>query len=402
MNEFTLLARCCAAARGLPVPDPEGGGDDISRRDEGAFIALAKQHKVPATAFAGLKALGLAFGAPAMRDLKRTAASQGAARLLLMQEWPLITEAFKSAGIPCLTIKGPASSLQLYGSALTREFGDLDLLVNVPELSCVVPIMKSFGYNSFLYSVAAAIAPHSALAAKVHHAVFQKEGRPSLVEVHGRTWTDGRDLYREDIDALFARSTSVTHNGVAYSTLSLADQGVFLIAHGVSHAWCLLHWVLDAAALFNRSDEALHREMAQRIVALGMERQLKLTVGLIKKLFPILIPEPLMAIVAEERRRLKGSLGFARESLHVGGRKMNGNVNIFRLSLVYLMPLAPRFWQKLSILTSLWLTPQSDIDALPLPRFLRFLYIPLRPFFVIPRRIMRTLHRRRSQLARAI
>ena len=130
------------------------------------------------------------------------------------------------------------------------------------------------------------------LAAKSHHAVFQKPGHPAHVEIQGRSWTDGRDLYPQSIDPLFIRSEIVSHAGENFPTPSQVDQYVFLIAHGVTHAWCLLHWVLDVAVVLHRMDEGLHREMAERIVSLGMERQLKLTVNLISRLFSLSVPGP--------------------------------------------------------------------------------------------------------------
>ena len=394
MREFELLARCCGMARGIPLAEMNPENRDFKDIDDEKFVALAAQHKVAGAAFLALKAMEPLIGASGLRELKRTATTLKAARSFLLKDWRSITEAFNGAGIPCLTLKGPASSLQLYGDALTREYGDLDLLVDLPELSDIVPVMAALGYALDDALPESGTANHP-LMQKIHHLAFHKNDRPSHVEIHGRTWTDGRELYRESLDALFSRSVSVEYDGIEFRTLRLADQAVFLIAHGVMHAWCLLHWVLDVAVLLNRKDEALHRDIAGRIAALGMERQLKLTVEVIRSLYPVDLPEPLAALVRGVRRSLAGPLGFSLDRLHQGGRDMGKISNILLLSSKYLMPLTSSPGKKLAVLVVPWLISPVDVDRLHLPKYLLFLHFPLRPLFALGRRLRRLREKRK-------
>ncbi|MDP2790125.1 MAG: nucleotidyltransferase family protein [Rectinemataceae bacterium] len=387
--EFDLLAHCCGLARGIPTLTDMSASGVPAGLEEDRFIALARQHKVSGTAYAGLGKAGIELSPEGMRILAREARVSRATHSLLLRDWLEIVAAFKSKNIRALTIKGPASSIQLYGDPLTREFGDLDLLVDITDIDSILPLMAGTGYAPVDASALRPTSANGPLMQKSHHVVFGKAGRPFHIEIHGKTWQEDKQLYPVQTDELFERAVALGDGAEWGDSLDLADHTLFIIAHGTRHAWCLLHWLLDMAALLNRDDDDLHRKVALGIQAMGMERQLKLACAVVQSVYPVTIPAPLQEIITGEKASLARATRFALARLQVGGRDMATLRNILESSLMYLPAFVKKPTHKIKLFFRPFLTPQIDTETLHLPKPLYFLYVPLRPFFVLSRRLKR-------------
>lgn len=395
--EFSRLAYCCALARGIPVANKIPLPEFRAGLDEKCFIKLARQHKVVWTAYTGLKKAGLALSPEGMRLLSREALIGRSTRSLIFQDYLKLVAAFKVQNIRMLVIKGPASSFQLYGDPLTREFNDLDILADIADIQSVVPLMLRLGYEPTDASTLSPTGLDSAFVQKqLHHVNFQKAGRPYLVEIHGKTWQEDKEFAPELIEAFFDRSVPLGDTEDWGHTLSCADQATFIIAHGTQHAWCLLHWLLDLAVVMNKQDEALHVALADHIMALGMGRKLKLACSVALSLYPVNIPKPLQAIIDAETTSLALAQYFAIKGLQTGGIGFSSFRNIVLRTTIFLPSMTKDLKRKARFIFSLFLTPQKDIETLPLPRALYFLYLPLRPVFVLSRRWKRRFGREES------
>lgn len=392
--EFKALAYCCGLERGIPVANMISQWDFRSGLDEKTFLRLAKQHKVVGTAYSGLKKAGLVLSPEGMRLMSREALIGRSTRSLILQDSQELAAAFKAQKIRMLVIKGPASSFQLYGDPLVREFNDLDVLADIHDLEKVLPLMVSLGYEP---EPAAAPSPtglgNSFVQKHFHHSNFKRPGRPYHVEIHGKTWQEDKDFSPVLIDAFFDRSVSLGDGTGWGDTLSPADQALFIIAHGTQHVWCLLHWLLDLAVILNRQDDTLHRAIADHVRALGMSRKLKLACSVVQSLYPVNIPRPLKAIIDEETALLTFSYRFAVAGLASGGKEGSSLRNIFLHQTVFLPSMTEDLSQKVRLMCRPFLPTQADMRILPLPRLLYFLYVPLRPVFVLARRWKRRFGR---------
>jgi hypothetical protein len=160
-----------------------------------------------------------------------------------------------------------------------------------------------------------------------------------------------------------------------------------MIAHGTQHAWCLLHWLLDLAVVLERNDEVMLRVLSGQIQTLGMERQLKLACAVVQSVYPVKIPEPLQDVIRQEKAHLAIPMRFALARLKTGGRDHATVGNVLLHSAVFMPSLTKGLIRKTRLIIGPFLTPQMDVEALPLPKPLQFLYLPLRPFFVFTRRL---------------
>jgi hypothetical protein len=178
---FDLLAHCCGLARGIPPKTSMAAQSACAVLDEERFIALARQHKVAGTAYAGLAKAGISLSQDGMHSLAREAMVGHATRSLLLRDWREIVAAFKAEGIRALTIKGPASSIQLYGDALTREYYDLDILADIEDIRPVLPVMAGLGYElSDTLPLPSTIQTSPFVQKDSHHVNFQKRDGHSM------------------------------------------------------------------------------------------------------------------------------------------------------------------------------------------------------------------------------
>ena len=385
--EFELLVRACGVSRGLPVFGPTSQSDFPAGFDQKGFMAMAIQHKVAATAYAGIKKLGLeAALTPETRTGLKLHAAQGQfLRAQIAQEAGKIGTALISHGMPAVVIKGPASSLQLYGDPLVREFDDLDILVNVPEIEPLVPTMAQLGWvlkEQFLQE--SPKYKKSKFIQHTHHATFWNETRNFRVEIHDRTGWEGELLHRDNIDAVFARSILLHYEKcdmqLEIPALAPSDQALLTMSHGVQHAWCLLHWLLDAARILdNYSDEEAEALLA-RAHALDMEAQLLLAVDVAQRLYPLNYGSAFARFVMAHNSQssasaaLQKSADFALARIERGGTDMNSMHNIIYFSTAYSFPLLHSPTQKLKSAIAAFKIPTKDLEAVPLPRQLLFLH----------------------------
>lgn len=398
--EFDLLVRTCGSARSLPAQGASTQPQFPEGFDETSFIRLAMQHKTAATALSGLKKLGLSLQPDNAATLKRFALQTRMLRELIVEGASAITEAASKAGIPALVLKGPASSLQLYGDALTREYTDLDILVNLPTIDPALPFMTALGWEPDNYKPADKAAAkekagwgESKLIMRGHHVVFWKKGCPFRVELHDRSGWERELFARDSIDDVFARAERLEQDGRVFFAPALPDHAALIIAHGTQHAWALLHWLLDAAAIVAIPGVETQRTVVARIRSLGMESQLKLACELARKLYPIELPPAFESAIIYQTS-LGKSVAFAFARLQAGATDMSSFRNMIAYPFIYAAPLFKTARGKFSSFFILFKIPPQDAEALPLPRPFLFLHLFLRPFFVFSRRAQRYRERK--------
>ena len=425
------MVNFCAIARGLPSYFDEAPSNNVSATiaellipfDEDLFLRKALQHKVISTLYMGLTCTSVRLSQPGMKKLQQLMTFDQAARSFLLLEWQNIDAACKRHGIPVMTIKGPAASLQLYRDALLREYTDLDMVVLMQDIYDMVPIMEEIGYTI------ARRHHHSAPNAQTgglkkpaagdqsvkppwlrrdsrfilrpgppSHVVFSQKTSPFRVEIHNKVFNDGSGTHGMSLPQVMARCAGVVHNGHEFNTLSLADHAVFMLQHGAKHNWGLLHWVLDAAVILNRCDRELHQEMAQKIRGLRWERQLALIMGIVRKLFPIDVPEPFRALISPYLKSVSTPVCVALDRLQQAedSRHLLKVASILRFLCGYQLPLAQGGREKIKVLMQHWVVQPADAKILPLPEILQPLYLLLRPFFMLFHRINGTLARRKK------
>jgi hypothetical protein len=173
-----------------------------------------------------------------------------ARNLLLCQELKSILVAFKQRGVPCMPLRGPALSLQLYGDPTVRPMGDLDLLVKREHLSESTTILKGRGFcevdrrpgfaEEFSYTLELIRTDrHGALIVEPHWSIAY----PPFLETF-------------DMERVWQRATTAQVCGVDTSVLSPADLFLHLALHVIHRgdtAPLLWYYELDRFFRLNRT-----------------------------------------------------------------------------------------------------------------------------------------------------
>jgi len=389
--EFKLITQLVAKQRGkcssvLSVSSDEAFDEDILRQ-------MAYEHKVEACLYKESKNNPSLLSQESIIDLKKNVALALSKRTIMQQRWSIIEYAFKKEGIKPLIIKGPASSLQLYGNPVTREYTDIDLVIAPKQFSRVVPIMKSIGYiekneTSHLPD-SMSKSKKDILVQRTHHLIFTNPQSPFRIEIHNAFFSGLSNNEKYTTEAVMKRSITLSYQEVNYNVPKLTDHVLLLIMHGSKHAWMTLHWLIDMVAVFSIEDNNLHSEICSGIEDLGLQKHTALMVALIKELFSIEIPLPYMTYYTHYQKTIRKQLAIAKHKL-ISKNDLNQSIwELIGFSWRYSMPLAGTAKEKFKIGINPFLISPQDLKRLKLPKPFMWIHIIIRPLFVIERRLKR-------------
>ena len=346
-----------------PRDGAEGGVGRTA--DPEKLAALARHHRVVPVLFAKLREAGWKEEhlAPLRAESRRNAARM----LALGAEWARLHRRFAAEGIRCLTLKGPALALLLYGDVTMRTCKDLDLLVAKRDFPRLQAVLREEGYvrmkgEDEAWAVERADEDE-------HHVEFVHPLRRMQVEAH---WRINRGLEREpDFDELWMRGTPVEFGGAKGKMLGKEDLLPYLLVHGAEHGWFRLRWLLDIARLTADDRSAggtSPEEAARRIAEYGCQNAAGQAAVLLSALFAIPAP-PELAPYA----RLRRARALARAALPlIGADRPAPELPAFIAYCLLLMPGGRR-------LRYVFFPNERDRGMIRLPRPLHALYFALRP-----------------------
>lgn len=351
-----MLGAVAARLRGAPPPPPP------ESLDWNETFACIRHHRLqPMMAPAG----GMPEEAGRrLRDMRRHVTATALAQA---GELGRLAQAFATAGVEMLALKGPAFATLLYGDPTARFSRDIDLLVR-PEMEAkALSILRDRGYGT---TPAAMIRCVNAI--KLLH----ERGR-APVELHMRLSDDER-LLPEAKFAPFSLATTVNIVGVPVSTLGVEPALAYAAYHGGSHHWARLYWLADIAAAATRPDVDWGRvaDIARRA---GIERHLGLALSLSTALLGI-EAENAPSLIRRNAKAIKPAKAVvydllrAPRSTDLVALQKIGQFRILRADL----RLFTRFSARWALLSLRVRPSDADRQALALPEKIRFLYVAVR------------------------
>lgn len=222
---LTALLECVGRRPGLPSAATVAGFSDLDWQE---LIALARRHRLSALLYHRLRSHGLAGLLPAeTNDLLRAEARSAALRGLRLQaELSAVGRAFHDAAIPVIALKGAHLAGHVYEDIGLRWMGDLDLLVDRPDIERALAVLSDCGYHGRgESSLDVAIAAH-------HHAAPVING-DCFIEVHWSLVPPG-EPFGVDLATLWTRSVPPAEVAPGMQALAIDD----LLVHLCVHAAC--------------------------------------------------------------------------------------------------------------------------------------------------------------------
>jgi len=169
-------------------------------------------------------------------------------------ELAAIVAALEGEGLRVVCLKGPTVARMVFGAAGLREYGDLDILVPASDIERAHVVLHRRGYRSKFPMTPAAEKACLRSPAQYHFMLSQgPEG--ILVEIHWKTDDEFpvEDLFDSD---WWLGLLQVRLEDREVSCLSPREMLLALLLHGSKHYWSSLHWFADVAELSRSSTAA--------------------------------------------------------------------------------------------------------------------------------------------------
>jgi hypothetical protein len=206
--------------------------------------------------------------------LSADARSIAATNLAIARECNELKDAFASAGLPLLFLKGLAVGALAYRNPLLKMGWDIDLLIDPVDLGAAIDVLTNRGFT--------VREPACAVQLESWHERLKEStwSRPDglHVELHIRLADNPGLISTLGIHSKTRRIEVVP--GVSLTTLAGDELFAYLCIHGASSAWFRLKWISDFAALIHglptgeverlywrSQDLGAHRAAAQALLA---------------------------------------------------------------------------------------------------------------------------------------
>jgi len=186
-----------------------------------------------------------------------------------IREFILLSEAFQSADIRFIPLKGPILSYRLYGDVTYRHFRDFDILIEKSSVDNAVKMLLAQGYNPDLVLWPSDIRRQNQLMKHGNQISFSHPERKVTVELHWRL-LQASPYGNERLDNLvWSNLTNLDFAGRSFYVLSHELELLYLIIHGGLHCWRRLKWLadIDAIIIRNKIDGAKFSDLAEELKA---------------------------------------------------------------------------------------------------------------------------------------
>jgi hypothetical protein len=231
-----LLLSCAATVPGRRVRTPAGV-------DWPRFDALVEHHGMGPHVHAVLSASDVPDDALPLRPLDARASAHS---LLLTARLLQVLGQFEAAGIPVVTLKGPALAQRIYGEPGMRDSVDLDLLVPAVHAETAARLLEARGYQ--LESELGWLGMGD-LIGRCTELTFRNH-TGTAVDLHWASAPADHPCRIPD-ERLWASVTSVSIAGRRVPVLSDECLLLYLCIHGTRHCWTKLRWLCDVAMLIS-------------------------------------------------------------------------------------------------------------------------------------------------------
>lgn len=374
-DELTLL---CSRTR--IDPEREARIEAIistNQVDWNYLFQIARRHSVIPLVYSQLRAAASAgVLSDQLAPLKANYQDNVARNSLLTAELCGILQTFEAAEIEAVPYKGPALAVYAYGNLALRRFVDLDILVRKADVLRAKDLLIARGFTC---GTPWTTAQQALLMRTQHNLSLSREDGRLVVELH---WEVAPGLFASSLqaEAFWGRLETIRLNNVTVRSLSAEDLLLSLCVHGSKHFWERLAWICDVAELVTRVD-LNWSVLLERAQSSGNERMLFLGLYLANVLLTAPLPEHV-------KRKLEADRLIASLARQVSKRLFDGVVltpaSIIQ-SFGFQWALREGWRSRLRYCRFLLQPTDADIETLPLPRQLSFIYYLMRPFELLRR-----------------
>ncbi|MEK3991752.1 nucleotidyltransferase domain-containing protein [Robertmurraya sp. FSL R5-0851] len=281
-----------------------------------------------------------------------------------------ISSLFSENGIRSLFLKGPILAKELYGDISLRTSSDLDLLVELKDLSKVDKLLTEKGYvkDEYIQSIL------SDWKWRHHHFTYINPINNIKIEIH---WRLNPGPGREpSFNYLWSRKETSLYTGKPIHYLGHVDLFYFLVTHGARHGWSRLRWLVDIHQLIQKNVScSLIWDTLKKYHVESIGKQ---AILLSREILGTKLSKEWVHYLDEQSTKLAQEAVFYLERMvNLHNEPLPEEIACYHKR--HLVALMSNYHKILFGLSTLYPYPE-DATTLPLPRYFHFLYFPLRPF----------------------
>jgi len=291
VREVELLL-CSARTRSTPemrVRIKEIATQDV---DWQAFLQLATSHGVRPLVYQALRISCWEVVPPAVRhELTHFYSANSAKNRFLAGELFHILQLFEAENIVAVPFKGAVLAAVLYGDLALREFGDLDILVRAQDIQKARKILSNEGYRSNVTT--ADIIPDTG------NDELYSASTGTMVELHWQ-FSPRRFVSVLPAQQFWKNIKSIEILGRQVLSFSSQDTFLFLAVHGAKHSWSALKWLCDLAEFIRSNPELDWPRLFKRAEDLGAVRTCQLAILLAAELLQAEVPASVVRTILND------------------------------------------------------------------------------------------------------
>ncbi len=381
--EFRLLVACC---RWPQTPESLQAVRELAAVSLNwqRFLRVAVRQRVTALANAAIGNGNVTVPADVKAALERIGASVARHSLIQAAETIRILALLREAGIEALCVKGTALGMLAYG-VLAMKFGrDIDILLRRDEFPAALRILEGQGYVP-LHPVPQIPWLFEKWLDLTKDLEVVDRKRSFQVEIH---WKLAENNYfsRELAKHLEPRAVEVLP-GRTLDTLRDDVMFVYLCVHGARHGWFRLKWSADISALLAQASAADLQRYLAFARAHGMEPCVAQALMLCDSLFGVAVAAA-PAAAYRKRWRYRVLERVALTMMTRGNAETEvWDIRFGAMPAVFSQFLLGGSWRYYLAELRLRSVSLADMEAVPLPRALGFLYPLLRLPMLVYRRV---------------
>ncbi|MDL4838970.1 nucleotidyltransferase domain-containing protein [Aquibacillus rhizosphaerae] len=338
------------------------------------FLDLTKHHRVYPLVYIQMEKKSNSLMLPnyVKQELRDLYTKNMFKMLELTAELGRICRVFNENNIRLLVLKGPVLANFLYGDVSKRTSKDLDILIPINDLEKVEEMLYSLGYH--LDRNLPMILNN--WKKKIHHLSFIHPKKCIQVEVHIRLSSEMGKV--PDFGVLWNRKQTSDLAGNPIYFLGNEDLFYYLVSHGARHAWFRLRWLVDIDRVISKEfDFNYLLETSKKYGAMKINGQ---TLLLLTEFFHVKVNSQFNEVISDKiinKKLSQKSIYFIEKGFIPHSEK---NTADFRRHYNNYLFSIRTFRQNLYTIPTKIYPSYKDAETLPLPKFLHFLYCPLRPF----------------------
>jgi hypothetical protein len=337
------------------------------------FIQLAYQHRIYPIVASRIKSrTDIEFPTKVIKQLNQMYIHNTYKMLRLTASMEQLCKDLESHGVNALVLKGPVLAEALYGDFSLRTSKDIDLLVSGQDMDQAESIILQQGYKPDIETSIRLKSDYH----KGHHFGYTHPDTGVQVELH---WRTSSNMYSEpSFSELWQRRRATTKTSHPVYFLGHEDLFIYLVLHGARHGWFRIRWLTDIDRMIREGldwdvvFEEFHKRDNMHVCGQ--------TLLLCECMFRSPVENLLDQVCETDTRSIKiaqEALRIIPEFVNMVETKTTKEVSTYMKRYRKKIMSPQQRWK--SLIVNLY--PSShDAQLLPLPRWLHFLYFPLRPF----------------------